>query len=206
MLCEAYWFPLYAYVRRRGYGPHDAEDLTQGFFARLLRLNSLSAVRPDGGRFRAYLLTALKHYLWDQHAYATAAKRSARQTIPLDPEKAEQRYAIEVLHSLSPEQLFERQWALALLENVLQTLRAEYETAGRGNWFAALRFAITGERNALPYEQLAVDLDTSVENVKVAVHRLRQRYRRALRSEIGRTVGNDAEVNEELRALRKILS
>ncbi len=208
-LCAAYWFPLYAYIRRRGHSQHDAEDLTQGFFARLLRLNSLGSVRQDSGKFRAYLLAALKHYLADQHDRATAARRNSAVTVPFDPAQAEQRYLTEAaspIHALSPEQLYERQWALALLEQVLHTLQAEYEASGRGDWFRALRFAITGERSAVPYQELAQTLGTTGEAVKVAVHRLRKRYRQTLRDTIAGTVGSEAAVEDELLALRRMLS
>lgn len=205
-LCSAYWFPLYAYLRRRGYSQHDAEDLTQGFFARLLRLNSLAKVRREYGKFRAYLLAALKHYVADEHDRATAACRNAEVTIPFDPALAEQRYLREAAHALSPDQLYERQWALALLEQVLQTLQAEYIASGRDVWFNALRFAITGERSAIPYSELAQSLGATEEAVKVAVHRLRKRYRQALRAAIAETVASDAAVDEELIALRRMLA
>jgi RNA polymerase sigma factor (sigma-70 family) len=205
-LCQTYWFPLYAYVRRRGHGSHDAEDLTQGFFARLLRLNSLSAVRRDDGKFRAFLLASLKHYLADEWDRASAQKRAVERTVSLDAEMAEHRYQSETADQLNPERLFERQWALTLLETVLQRLCHEYESSGRGAAFAELRFAITGDKNAVPYAALATRLGTTEENVRVSVHRLRQRYRQLLREEVAHTVENPSEVADELAALRRVLS
>ncbi len=205
-LCQTYWFPLYAYVRRRGHGPHDAEDLTQGFFARFLRLNSLSAVRRENGKFRTFLLAAMKHYLADEWDRASAQKRGIGQTVPLDAEFAERRYRAEATDPLHPERLFERQWALTLLENVVQRLGREYEAAGQGGLFSELRFAITGDRNAVPYATLAARLGMTGEAVRVAVHRLRQRYRRMLREEVAHTVEDPSETTSELEALRRILS
>jgi RNA polymerase sigma-70 factor (ECF subfamily) len=205
-LCQSYWYPLYAYVRRTGCTPHDAEDLTQGFFARLLRLESLARVSQAQGKFRAFLLASLKHFLADQRDYASAGRRDARVTISLDGEEAEGRYCASASDTLTPEELFERQWAMTLLDTVMQRLAREYESSGRGALFAELRFAITGEKSALPYEELAARLGLSEEAVRVAVHRLRRRYRAALREELLHTVSSEAEVEEELAELRRILS
>ncbi|HWL53426.1 MAG TPA: sigma-70 family RNA polymerase sigma factor [Chthoniobacteraceae bacterium] len=205
-LCQAYWFPLYAYVRRRGYGAHDAEDLTQGFFARLLRLESLGGVRRERGRFRAFLLASMKHYLADERDRASARKRAAEKNVSLDAGLAEHRYGRETTDPLTPERLFERQWALALLESVLQRLAGEYEAAGKTALFDELRFALTGDRSDVPYATLAGRLGMSEEAVRVAVHRLRHRYRRLLRHEVAQTVENASEVADELAALRRILS
>lgn len=205
-LCQTYWFPLYAYVRRRGHSPHDAEDLTQGFFARLLRLNSLSVVRRENGKFRAFLLASMKHYLADEWDRGSAQKRAAERTVSLDAEIAERRYQMEALDQLNPECLFERQWALTLLETVVQRLCREYEAAGRGEMFSELRFAITGDKSTVPYAMLADQLGSSEEAVRMAVHRLRQRYRQLLREEIAHTVEDPSEVAGELTALRRVLS
>lgn len=205
-LCQNYWYPLYAYVRHCGHSPHDAEDLTQGFFARLLRLESLAKVNREQGKFRAFLLASLKHFLADQRDFASAEKRDARVTISLDAAEAEERYRTGPVETLTPDQVFERQWAVTLLETVMQRLAREYETSGRGALFSALRFAIAGEKSALPYRELAARVEMSEEAVRVAVHRLRQRYRAALREELSQTVTSEAEVNEELRELRRILS
>ncbi len=205
-LCQSYWYPLYAYVRRCGATPHDAEDLTQGFFARLLRLDSLAKVSCEQGQFRAFLLASLKHFLADQRDFASAQRRDARLTISLDREEAEERYRAVPAETLTPDQVFERQWAVTLLETVMQRLAREYETSGRTALFSELRFAITGEKSTLPYRELAARVGLSEEAVRVAIHRLRQRYRAALREELAHTVTSEAEVSEELRELRRILS
>jgi RNA polymerase sigma-70 factor (ECF subfamily) len=205
-LCQAYWYPLYAYARRRGYSPHDAEDLTQGFFARILKLNSLADVGKEQGKFRAFLLASMNHFISDEWDRASAQKRGAQRTISLDAEMAENRYRSEPADKLTPEYLFERRWAMTLLENVVQRLRGEYEASGQGPLFMEMRFAITGDKNAVPYTDLAARLSLSEEALRVAVHRLRQRYRRALREEIAQTVADESEVTEELNCLRRILS
>ena len=205
-LCQSYWYPLYAYVRRSGCDPQDAEDLTQGFFARLLRLDSLAKVRREHGKFRAFLLASLKHFLADERDFASAQRRDARLTISLDAVAAEERYRAVPAGTLTQDQMFERQWALTLLETVMQRLAREYEASGRGALFAELRFAIIGEKSAAPYRELANRLELSEEAVRVAIHRLRRRYREALREELAQTVTSEAEVLEELRELRRILS
>ena len=205
-LCQAYWYPLYACVRRKGHSPHDAEDLTQGFFARLLKLNSLAGVRREKGRFRSFLLASMNHFLADEWDRATAAKRDAQRTLALDVTDAERRYREAMTDSLTPERLFERQWALTLLETVLQRLRGEYEKSARGALFMALRFSITGEKSAAPYAELAASLGMTEEAVRVAVHRLRVRYRQLLREEIAQTVADEADIEAEMESLRRILS
>lgn len=199
-LCATYWYPLYAYVRRRGYGPADAEDLTQGFFARLLELRSLADVQRQRGKFRSFLLASLNHYLADEWDRASAQKRDVRRTISLDARQAETRYG-QAPDRDTPERLYERQWALTLLETVVHRLRQEYEAAGRGAQFMAMRFAITGDRAAVPYAELARQLKTSEPAVRVAVHRLRRRYRQVLRDQIAQTVLSPEDVEDELRAL-----
>ena len=205
-LCGTYWQPLYAYLRKTGRTPPDAEDLTQGFFERLLRLDSLATVRREEGKFRAFLLASLKHYLADQHDMAHAQKRDVRLTIPLDGGNAETRYLTVPADALTPDQMFERQWAITLLERVMRRLAVEYDAAGKGELFAELRFAIAGEKSAVPYSELSARIGMSEEAVRVAVHRLRQRYRTALREELAQTVSSEEEVLEELRYLRRILS
>jgi RNA polymerase sigma-70 factor (ECF subfamily) len=162
-LCQAYWYPLYAYARRRGYGPHDAEDLTQGFFARILKLNSLAHVGREKGKFRSFLLASMNHYLADEWDRASAQKRAAQRTISLDAAMAEGRYANEPADNLTPDRVYERRWALTLLENVAQRLRQEYEAAGQGALFMETRFAITGDKNAVPYEEIASRLGMKEE-------------------------------------------
>jgi len=205
-LCQAYWFPLYAYARRRGRSPQDAEDATQGFFARLLRLESLGSVSREKGKFRAFLLASMNNYLASEHARDSAQKRARHRTIALDAESAEQRYSHAPVDRLTPENLFERQWALTVLETVVRRLGEEYEAAERGEIFRELRFAITATDEAIPYAEAAARLGMSEENVKVTVHRLRRRYREALREEIAQTVPDPSEVDDELRYLRRVLS
>jgi len=206
-LCQAYWFPLYAYARRSGYGVADAEDLTQGFFARLLRLDSLAGVRREHGRFRSFLLAAMKNYMADERDRQTARKRGAGVTLSLDSlNAAGRRYDAEPRDHLTPERFFERQWALALLERVVERLYNEYVAAGKEALFMLLRFTITGDEEKLPYEALGRKLGTTPEAARVAAHRLRKRYRELLREEIAQTVDNPAEVEAELAALRKVLS
>ncbi len=205
-LCETYWYPLYAYVRRRGYSVQDAEDLTQGFFARLLQQDSLADVRREKGRFRAFLLASMNHFVADEWDRLSARKRDARRTISLDAETAENRYRTALAEQLTPERLFERQWAITLLESAVQRLRREYEASGRGALFLELRFALTGERSAVPYMELAARLSLSHEAGRVAVHRLRQRYRHLLREEIAHTVADESDIEAELDYLRRVLA
>lgn len=200
-LCRTYWYPLYTYVRRRGYSPADAEDLTQGFFERLLRLNSLTDVKADRGKFRSFLLASLNHYIADQWDRNTAARRDQRKTISLDTHAAETRYGQQPASPETPERIYERQWALALLEAVVQTLSAEYHAAGKPDLFLALRFTIAGDRQAVPYRELATTLTMTEPAIRVAVHRLRRRYREVLRQQIAQTVATPEDVEAELRAL-----
>jgi RNA polymerase sigma-70 factor (ECF subfamily) len=193
-LCRIYWYPLYAYVRRSGYDALTAEDLTQEFFARLLAKKSLADVEREKGKFRSFLLASLKHFLANEWDRARAQKRGGGQTfISLD---AETRYRQEPMDELSADKLLDRQWALALLEQVLARLEAE-EFAG----FEHLKVYLTAGKEAIPYAEAAARLGTTEGAVKVAVHRLRKRYRALLREEIAHTVASPAEVDEEIRHL-----
>jgi RNA polymerase sigma-70 factor (ECF subfamily) len=205
-LCRTYWRPLYAYVRRRGYSAHDAEDLTQAFFARLLERNDVAMVNPDRGRFRSYLLAAMNHFLSDEWDKARAQKRGGGRVIEMDPAVAEVIHAQQTDDALTPEKLFDQRWAITVLEEVHQRLRREHEREGRGGQFEALRFSLMGERSAVPYSELASTLGLSEGAVKVAVHRLRQRYRVLLRELIAETVATTDEVEDELRYLMQALS
>jgi len=205
-LCQAYWYPLYAYVRRRGYSSHDAEDLTQEFFVRLLQKNALASARRERGKFRAFLLASLNHFLADEWDRARAQKRGGDKVIPLDVAQAENRLAGELADRLTPEKIFERTWALTLLEKVYGRLRQEYDRGGKAALFAALKFCLTGERSAIPYAELANRLGLSEGAVKVAVHRLRERYRALLRAEIAQTVTAAGEIEEELHCLLRALA
>lgn len=205
-LCQTYWYPLYAYTRRRGYSPHDAEDLTQGFFARLLKLNSLANVRREKGKFRSFLLASMNHFMADEWDRASAEKRAVQQTISFDAGTAEERYQREPADRVTPERLFERQWAMTLLQTVEQRLRQEYVLSGCGALFDQLGFTISGDKNSLPYADLAARLGMTPEAVRVTVHRLRQRYRHVLREEIAHTLADESEIAAELGHLRRILS
>jgi len=205
-LCELYWFPLYAYVRRRGYAPPDAQDLTQEFFARLLEKRKLAGLTREKGKFRSFLLTALNHFLLDEWKRGQAQKRGAQQTISLDTGSAETRYRLEPADTLTAEKVYEKQWALTLLNTVFCRLQQEYGAAGKGGLFKELEFALTGARSSVPYDELSARLKMSESAVKVAVHRLRRRYREVLREEVAQTVNGAEEVEAELRDLLRALA
>lgn len=205
-LCRSYWRPLYAYVRRRGYPPADSEDLTQGFFARLLERHDVGGVSPGRGRFRSYLLAAMNHFLSDAWDRARARKRGGDRVVHLDPGIAESCWAISADSGLTPEAAFDRQWAMVLLEDVHRRLKQEYVNAGKGGLFDALRFSLAGDRDPGPYANLARELNLSEGAVKVAVHRLRRRFRTLLRERVAETVSTAAEVDDEWRYLRQVLS
>jgi RNA polymerase sigma-70 factor (ECF subfamily) len=201
-LCRVYWYPLYAFVRRQGHAPHDAQDLTQEFFMRLLEKDYLGDVDRSKGKFRSFLLAALKHFLSKEWARAKTLKRGGGQTlVPLDVLSAEDRYRREPEDIASPERLFERRWALALLDQVLTRLSEEYERRGKRAMFEQLQGCLTGDSELLPYDELGARLGMSEGAVKVAVHRLRQRYRGVLRDEISQTVADPAEIDDEIRQL-----
>jgi RNA polymerase sigma factor (sigma-70 family) len=206
-LCQTYWYPLYAYVRRRGYSPPDAEDSTQEFFARLLAHNWVGRADREKGRFRSFLLTAMKRFLADEWDKARAQKRGGGvPLVPLQFDTAETRYGMEPVDNVTPEQSFERRWALTLLDEVLKQLRAEYQQEGKTELFAELNPCLIGDRTAQPYAELAEKLGVSEGAVKSAVHRLRQRYRQLLRDEIAQTVDGPGEVDEELHHLFAVLA
>jgi RNA polymerase sigma-70 factor (ECF subfamily) len=205
-LCQTYWYPLYAYVRRRGHSAPDAQDLTQAFFARLLEKNWIGSADPEKGRFRAFLLIAMKRFLADEWDRVRAQKRGGGQPLlTLQFDSAETRLSHEPADEITPEQSFERRWVLTLLDEVLNRLRTEYDREGNGELFAELHPCLVGDRAALPYAELAGKLSLSENAVKSAVHRLRQHYRRLLRDEIARTVAAPGEVDEELRHLFVVL-
>jgi RNA polymerase sigma-70 factor (ECF subfamily) len=206
-LCQTYWFPLYAYVRRRGYRPDDAHDLTQTFFVRLIEKEWLAAADRTKGRFRAFLLTAMKHFLADEWDRERARKRGGgRAPLPLPLDTAEARYAREPADLETPDRIFERRWALALLDEVVGRLRSEYARDGRAALFEALHPCLVGERTAQPYAELARTLGSTEAAVKSAVHRLRGRYRKMLRDEVASTLDDGAAVDDELRHLLAVLS
>lgn len=205
-LCRSYWHPLYAYVRRRGYSPEDAEDLTQGFFAALLQRNAVSTVSPDKGRFRSFLLASLNHFLSDEWDKARAQKRGAGKVISFDTQAAETWLNQVPSENLTPEKAFELRWAITLLEQVYRALEEEHRQHGKVELFDTLRGTLAGPGNSAPYAELAQRLGLNEGAVKVAVHRLRQRYRALLRQTIAETVANEAEVEEELRYLLRIVA
>jgi len=201
-LCRVYWYPLYAYVRRQGHTPEDAQDLTQEFFARLLAKNYLSTVDRAKGRFRSFLLAALRHFLANQWDRAQAAKRGGGQRfISLDETNAETRYGLEPADTMTAERIFERRWALTLLELVLSRLRDENAQAGKLELYEQLKDCLTGASDAVSYAELGARLNLTEGAVKVAVHRQRRRYRELLREEIAQTVSCAAEVDDEFRCL-----
>jgi RNA polymerase sigma-70 factor (ECF subfamily) len=206
-LCRTYWYPLYAFVRRQGHGPAEAQDLTQEFLARLLARQDLAAVDRAKGKFRSFLLASLTHFLANEWDKARARKRGGGQApVSLDAETAEARYRLEPADTMSADRVFERRWALTLLDQVLERLRAEAVAEGKGQRFEALKAALVGDEAALPYARIAARLGLSEGAVKVAVHRLRQRYRELLRAEIANTVAGPEQVDEELRHLFQALS
>jgi len=206
-LCQGYWHPLYAYVRRLGYAPPDAQDLTQEFFARLLAKNVLAGATESRGRFRSFLLTSLKNFLANEWDKARAQKRGGGVVpIPIDPSAAETGCCFEPADPITAEKIFERRWALTLLDCVVRRLRQEYVAGGRESLFEQLKPTLTEASRTVRYAEIAVRLGTSEGAVKVAVHRLRQRYRELLRAEIAQTVSTPAEVDDELRSLFAALS
>lgn len=201
-LCRAYWYPLYAFVRRSGQREHDAQDLVQGFFAACLEKGYFRSADRQRGRFRSFLLLALKRFMANEWDRERAAKRGGGETpISLDALAAEQRYALEPVDTWTADRLYERRWATTLLERVLHRLRDEQRAAGRGAVFEALKDFLGGVGRGTPYAELAAQLGMTEGAVKVAVHRLRERYRELLEREIGHTVGSPGEIEEERRHL-----
>lgn len=201
-LCAIYWFPLYAFVRRRGYSPPDAEDLTQEFFARLISKDSLGEVTREGGRFRSFLLTALKNFLANDWNRSRAQKRGGEtKLVSWDELDAERRYSLEPAERITPEDLFDRRWALTILGEVMRKLEREYSAAGKADLFAQLQPCLAGGRNGVSPEEIGARHETSAGAVRVAVHRLRRRYGELLREEIAQTVDSMDEVDAEIRHL-----
>ena len=205
-LCQVYWRPLYAYVRRRGYSSHDAEDLTQGFFARILERHDVAGVDPTKGRFRSYLLAAMNHYMSDEWDKARAQKRGGGKVILMDTTEAESAYLQHHVDTDTPARLFDRHWAITVLDEVHERLRQDYALEGKADLFETLRFALMGERSQVPYTELARRLGLSEGAVKAAVLRLRKRYRRLLRIFIAETVATPDDVEDELRHLLRTLA
>jgi RNA polymerase sigma factor (sigma-70 family) len=201
-LCRTYWFPLYAYVRRRGHTKEDAEDLVQAFFARFLAKNYLDGLSAERGRFRAFLLASLKHFLANEWDKSQRQKRGGGVTpLSLDWQTADTQFQIAATAEPSPDKAFDREWALTLLAKVIERLRAECEADGKLKQFEALKVFLTVGKGALSHGDAAKLLGTDETAVRVAVHRLRKRYRQLLRDEIAQTLSDPAQVDEEMRAL-----
>ena len=205
-LCRAYWYPLYAFVRRRGYGPEDAQDLTQSFFARLLERDYVKRADRERGKFRTFLLTALSHFLADEWDRAHRFKRGgARQFIAIDAATAEERYRLEPADPSDPAKLFERRWATTLLERALAELEREYQERGQGEMFNALRAFLLAEQGDATYMDAAPRVGMTAAAMKMAVSRMRGRCRELLRHEILQTAAGPVEAEEEYQALRAVL-
>lgn len=201
-LCQAYWYPIYAYVRHRGHAPELAQDLTQDFFAYVLERDLISLADPTRGRFRAFLSTICARRLAEHRDRQNAAKRGGgRSPLTIDPLDAERRYAREPADELTPERIFDRTWALTLLARVVERLRREYDDADRSERFEELLAVLTRDPASDTYAAIALRLGTTEGNVRVAVHRLRRRYGLLLREEIAATVGDEAQIDDEIRAL-----
>jgi RNA polymerase sigma factor (sigma-70 family) len=201
-LCSAYWYPLYAFVRRKGRSPHDAQDLTQEFFARLLEKEFPKAAAQEKGKFRTFLLVALKRFLANEWDKQNAQKRGGGvQIVSIDEELAESRFAAEPVDQLQPDLIFDRQWAVTLLGRTMTNLQTEYVASGRSKLFELLRGCLGREESALSYATIAAQLNLTEAAVKMSVQRLRARYREILRAEIADTVATPAEIEEEIRHL-----
>jgi len=201
-LCQTYWFPLYAYLRRHGCSSHEAQDYTQAFFTALLSKGGLVLADPKRGKFRSFLLASLKNFLSNERARARAKKRGGgRKALSLDFDSAESQYALEPRDELSPEKLFERSWALTVLDRTMARMQAEAVKTNKKKLFERLKSYLTADRDSAPYSQAAQELDITEGAVRVAVHRMRKRYRELLRDEIAQTVTSDDQIDEEIRDL-----
>jgi RNA polymerase sigma-70 factor (ECF subfamily) len=205
-LCETYWWPLYWFARRRGASVPDAQDLTQGFLTRLIEKQDVRMARPERGRFRTFLLSAFTHYIANDAQRERAEKRGGgRVPFSLEFETAEGRYQLEPMDARTPESIFDRRWAITVLDGALQRLRREESDAGRLGEFDVIKSSLLGHSPAGGYEHWAGTLNTTEGALKVAVHRLRRRFQRVLRDSIAETVSTQAEVEDELRYLMDAL-
>jgi len=206
-LCQTYWYPLYAYARQHGHQAQDAEDLTQAFLAKLIERNLAQVADRARGRFRSFLLTSFKHFISDQRDRAKTRKRGGQvHVFSLDFDAAETRYQREPGHDTTAEAIFERRWALTALDTVFTKLRDQYAADGKSELFGQLKPCLTQAGSAIPYTELAVQLSLSEGALRVAVHRLRQRYRDLLRAEIAQTVADPSYVEDEIRHLFQVLA
>ena len=206
-LCRTYWYPLYAYVRRHGQSREDAQDLTQAFFARLLEKNYLEGISSETGKFRAFLLVALKRFLANEWDRAHRQKRGGGAIpLSLDWQEADTRYQINPADTLSPDKLYDRAWALTMLERVITRLRDESRAAGKAKLFEQLKTFLMAGKSDIPCAQAAAALELTEGAVRVAIHRLRRRYRELLREEIAQTLSDPAQADEEMQALFSALA
>jgi RNA polymerase sigma-70 factor (ECF subfamily) len=205
-LCRGYWFPLYVYVRRRGHSPEESEDLTQGYFATLIERNYLAQADRTKGKLRSFLLTTLKHFLADEWSKASARKRgSGRTSISLDAARAEERYALEPVDEDSPDRLYEKRWALTLLDKVLNTLSDDYSGTGQSKLFERLKGFLAWNSAGAAYHQAAIDLGMKENAVRVAIFRMRRRYGDLLRAQVAETVTSPDDIRAELEYLLGLL-
>ena len=205
-LCSTYWYPLYAFVRRQGSSPHQAEDLTQEFFCRFLERHALGHVQPAAGKFRSFLLACLKNFLANERERAHAQRRGGgRAPFSLDSADAETRYSLEPADQRTPEVVFERRWAFAVLERTMKELRHEYVRTGKNEHFEAFQSFLPGGQGDASRADLAAKRGVSVGAIDVAVHRLRQRFGVRLREQVAQTVSSAAEVEEEIRYLISVI-
>jgi len=205
-LCSAYWYPLYAFIRRQGSAPHDAEDLTQEFFRRFLEGNPLENVSPAAGKFRSFLLACVKHFLANERERAHAQRRGGGcAVIPLDSGEAETRYLLEIPDKMSPDALYDKRWALSVLDQTLARLQQEYAQGGKSGWFEVMKGFLPGAHESPSRSELAARQGISVGALDVAVHRLRQRFGALLREQVAQTVSSEDEVDEEIRYLISVL-
>lgn len=201
-LCRTYWYPIYAFIRRNGRAPHDAQDLTQEFFARFLEAKSISRADPGRGKFRTFLLGALKNFLTDAHRKASAWKRGGGfQIISFEETEAEERYRLEPVDNRTPDQFYEQRWLVGLLEAAMARLRDEFCAAGKERQFQVLKVFLSREGDDEAYQAAGAELNTSGKTIAVAVHRIRRRFREVVRSAIADTVSSPEEVEEEYRNL-----
>lgn len=206
-LCQTYWFPVYAFIRKKGHSPEQAQDFTQEFFAGFLEKNYVARARRDRGRFRVFLMSSVQNFLHNQHDRAQAQKRGGGHThLSLDYQDAEERYQVEPVEESDPATLFEQQWVATLLETILNRLREEFDAEGRAGLCEDLQAHLWGDTESIPYAQLAQKAGLTEGNVKTIAHRFRERYRALLREEIAHTVAKPGEVDDEIRHLMRIAS
>ena len=199
-LCEAYWYPIYALIRRKGFGPHEAQDLTQSYFTRLLETGLITRADRSKGRFRAFLKTDCQHFLIDQYR-RQAARGPIAHPISIDARDAEGRYLVEPAENMTPDRLFDHAWAVTLLDRVLDLLASEYGSAGKADLFDHLKITLTQGKGAIPHATLATQLGMTAGAVQVAAHRLRKRFRALLQDQIAATVHDPSEIDDEIQSL-----